>query len=44
MDRNNDGAISREEWNLMHGGARSGAGGRSGTRGAPEPSSHGPAQ
>lgn len=52
LDRNNDGMISREEWNASHAGsAASGSstaapstGSRASGRGAPEPSSHTPAR
>jgi hypothetical protein len=44
MDRNGDGQISQEEWNAMRGGSSAGATSGRATRGAPEPSSHAPAQ
>lgn len=51
LDRNRDGVISREEWNASQGGgAASGSStaapstGSRASRGAPEPSSHAPAQ
>ena len=44
MDSNGDGQISREEWSAVHGGSGAGATSGRATRGAPEPSSHAPAQ
>lgn len=45
MDRDNNGVISRDEWNAMHGGSSGSAGeSRPATRSAPEPSTHAPAQ